>query len=124
VACIHVKDQLHPKRALPQICGVCDAICLPPACRIDPDFVIVGRSDACRFEGPQEVIDRIKLAAGAGADTGFVFPRNDEVLRHAPKLARVPLVHVMSRGNRDQRPLPTYQTATVPPVLPRVLKQP
>jgi len=24
-----------------------------------------------------------------------------------PKLAKVPLVYVMSRGNRDQRPLPT-----------------
>jgi methylisocitrate lyase len=76
-------------------------------------------SDACHFEGPQEAIDRIMLT-----DTGFVFPRNNEELRQAPQLAKMPLAHVMSRGNRDQRPLPTYQTATVPPVLPRVLKQP
>ncbi len=38
---------------------------------------------------------------------GLVFPRNDDELRQAPKLAKVPLVYVMSRGNRDQRPLPT-----------------
>ncbi len=73
----------------------------------DPDFVIIARSDACRFEGLQEAVDRINLAADVGADMGLVFPRNDEELRQAPKLAKVPLVYVMSRGNRDQRPLPT-----------------
>src|SRR5262249_12152972 len=73
----------------------------------DPDFVIIARSDACRFEGLQEAIDRINLAAEVGADMGLVFPRNDEELRQAPKLAKVPLVYVMSHGNRDQRPLPS-----------------
>ena len=52
-------------------------------------------------------IDRINAAADVGADMGLVFPRNDDELRQAPKLAKVPLVYVMSRGNRDQRPLPT-----------------
>ena len=43
---------------------------------------------------------------------GLVFPRNDDELRQAPKLAKVPLVYVMSRGNRDQRPLPTTAELT------------
>jgi 2-methylisocitrate lyase-like PEP mutase family enzyme len=33
--------------------------------------------------------------------------RNLEEMKKAPKQARIPLVYVISRGNRDGRPLPT-----------------
>ena len=117
VAGIHIEDQLYPKRAhyhkyVAHVTPRDEFVAkIEYACRqraeSDPDFVIIARSDACRFEGLQEAIDRINLAADVGADMGLVFPRNDEELRQAPKIAKVPLVYVMSRGNRDQRPLPT-----------------
>ena len=55
----------------------------------------------------QEAVNRINQAADVGADMGLVFPRDIDELRQAPKLAKVPLVYVMRRGNRDGRPLPT-----------------
>ena len=123
VAGIHIEDQLYPKRAhyhkyVAHVTPRDEFVAkIEYACRqraeSDPDFVIIARSDACRFEGLQEAIDRINLAADVGADMGLVFPRNDEELRQAPKLAKVPLVYVMSRGNRDQRPLPTTAELTV-----------
>ena len=116
VAGIHIEDQLYPKRAhyhkyVAHVTPRDEFVAkIGYACRqraeSDPDFVIIARSDACSFEGLQEAIDRINLAA-VGADLGLVFPRNDEELRRAPKLTKLPLVYVLSRGNRDQRPLPT-----------------
>ena len=117
VAGIHIEDQLYPKRAhyhkyVAHVTPRDEFVAkIEYACRqraeSDPDFVIIARSDACRFEGLPEAVDRINLAADVGADMGLVFPRNDEELRQAPQLAKIPLVYVMSRGNRDQRPLPT-----------------
>lgn len=45
------------------------------ACRardaVDKDFVIIARSDTCRFEGLGEAIKRINKAATVGADLGL-----------------------------------------------------
>jgi methylisocitrate lyase len=122
VAGIHIEDQLYPKRAhyhkyVAHVIPRDDFVAkIDYACRqrgeSDADFVVVARSDACRFEGLEEAIARINMAADVGADMGLVFPRNDEELRQAPKLAKIPLVYVMSRGNRDQRPLPTTAELT------------
>jgi methylisocitrate lyase len=119
IAGTHIEDQLYPKRAhyhkyvahaVPRK-AFCDKIRY--ACkqrdRSDPDFVIIARTDTCRFEGLKEAVARVNLAADAGADMGLIFPRDDEEMRKAPKLARIPLVYVISRGNRDGRPLPTAQ---------------
>jgi methylisocitrate lyase len=119
VAGIHIEDQLYPKRAhyhkyvahaVPREEFV-DKIRF--ACRArdetDRDFVIIARSDTCRFEGPEEAIARINMAADAGADMGMFFPRNREEMQRGPKEAKVPLVYVISRGNRDGRPLPSAQ---------------
>jgi 2-methylisocitrate lyase-like PEP mutase family enzyme len=117
VAGIHIEDQLFPKRAhyhkyvahvIPRKDFV-DKIRL--ACRqrdtSDKDFVIIARSDSCRFEGLEEAIGRINLAAEVGADMGMIFPRTLDELQQAPKLAKIPLVYVVSRGNRDRRPVAT-----------------
>src|SRR5262249_37818127 len=114
---IHIEDQLYPKRAhyhkyvahaVPRD-EFADKIRF--ACRArdetDRDFVIIARSDTCRFEGPEEAIARINMAADAGADMGMFFPRNREEMQRGPKEAKVPLVYVISRGNRDGRPLPS-----------------
>ena len=117
VSGIHIEDQLFPKRAhyhkyvahvIPRNDFV-DKIKF--ACRqrdeTDKDFVIIARSDSCRFEGLDEAVTRINMAADAGADMGMIFPRTPEELQQATKLAKVPLVYVRSLGNRDNRPTPS-----------------
>jgi 2-methylisocitrate lyase-like PEP mutase family enzyme len=117
VAGIHIEDQLYPKRAhyhkyvahvIPRKEFV-DKIRF--ACRqrdeSDRDFVIIARSDSCRFEGLEEAVARINLAAEVGADMGMIFPRTPEEMREATRLAKIPLVYVRSLGNRDRRPTPS-----------------
>ena len=117
IAGAHIEDQLYPKRAhyhkyvahaVPRK-EFADKIRY--ACkqrdRSDPDFVVIARTDTCRFEGLKEAVARVNMAADAGADLGLIFPRNDEEMKKAPKQAKIPLVYVISRGNRDGRPLPT-----------------
>lgn len=117
IAGAHIEDQLYPKRAhyhkyvahaIPRQEFV-DKIRF--ACRqrdrSDPDFVIIARTDTCRFEGLKEAVWRVNAAADAGADMGLIFPRNAEEMKKAPRQAKIPLVYVISRGNRDGRPLPT-----------------
>jgi methylisocitrate lyase len=115
IAGIHIEDQLYPKRAHYHK-YVAHAVPVPEfvdkirwACherdRTDPDFVIIARSDTCREFGLDEAIGRVNAAAEVGADLGLVFPRNDAEAEAAPKLSKLPLVWVQSRGNRDGRPI-------------------
>ena len=117
VSGLHIEDQLYPKRAhyhknvahaIPREQFV-DKIKYACAARdeTDKDFVIIARTDTCRFEGLEEAMTRLNMAADVGADMGLFFPRNDEEMTAGPKRARMPLVYVTSRGNRDGRPLPT-----------------
>src|SRR5262249_58598630 len=81
IAGVHIEDQLFPKRAhyhkyvahvIPRK-EFADKIRL--ACRqrdrTDKDFVIIARSDSCRFEGLEEAAGRVNLAAEQGADMGM-----------------------------------------------------
>ena len=115
IAGIHIEDQLYPKRAhyhkyvahTISMKEFVDKIAV--ACRardaVDKNFVIIARSDTCRFEGLGEAIKRINKAAAVGADLGLVFPSSDKEAAAAPKKSKLPLVWVQSRGNRDGRPL-------------------
>ena len=117
IAGTHIEDQLYPKRAhyhkyvAHAVPRKEFAAKIAYACRqrdkSDPDFVVIARTDICRAEGLKEALARINLAADAGADLGLLFPRNADEMKKAPKQARIPLVYVISRGNRDGRPLPT-----------------
>jgi methylisocitrate lyase len=115
VAGIHIEDQLYPKRAhyhkyvahavpaeefVDKIRWAC-----AERDKRDPDFVVIARSDTCRFEGYDEAVKRINMAAEVGADMGLIFPRDDDEAARAPKDCDLPLVYVQSRGNRDGRPL-------------------
>jgi 2-methylisocitrate lyase-like PEP mutase family enzyme len=117
IAGVHIEDQLFPKRAhyhkyvahvIPRK-EFGDKIRL--ACRqrdqMDKEFVIIARSDSCRFEGLDEAVGRVNLAAEQGADMGMIFPRDLSELQLAPKQSKIPLVYVVSRGNRDNRPIAT-----------------
>jgi len=117
IAGTHIEDQLYPKRAhyhkyvahVVERQEFIDKIAF--ACKqrdkSDPDFVVIARTDTCRFMGLKEAAWRINAAADAGADMGLLFPRNDEEMKKAPKQCKIPLVYVISRGNRDGRPLPS-----------------
>src|SRR5437868_3494690 len=117
IAGVHIEDQLYPKRAhyhkyvAHAVPRKDFAAKIAFACRqrdrSDQDFVIIARTDTCRSEGLKEAVARINIAADAGADLGLIFPRNAAEMKKAPKQARIPLVYVISRGNRDGRPLPT-----------------
>src|ERR1700737_2605404 len=104
IAGVHIEDQLFPKRAhyhkyvahvIPRK-EFADKIRL--ACRqrdqSDKDFVIVARSDSCRFEGLDEAVGRGNLAAEHGADMGMIFPRDLGELLLAPTPSKIPLVYV------------------------------
>jgi len=116
IAGVHIEDQLFPKRAhyhKYQVHGIpTDEFVtkIDYACRardeVDPDFVIIARTDTCREFGLSEAADRLNRVADAtGADLGLLFPRNPDETERAPKECRLPLVYVMSRGNRDGRPI-------------------
>lgn len=117
VAGIHIEDQLYPKRAhyhkyvahavprdefIDKIKFACQA-----RDEVDKNFLIIARSDTCRLEGFDEAITRINMAADVGADMGLYFPRDLDEMKRGPKASKVPLVYVISRGNRDKRPLPS-----------------
>ena len=115
IAGVHIEDQLFPKRAhyhtyvahnIP-LDEYRDKIRLACEARdaADPDFVIIARSDACRIQGLKEAIKRVNVGADVGADLGLIFPQSHADTVKAPKLAKVPLIYVQSRGNRDRRPL-------------------
>jgi methylisocitrate lyase len=119
IAGIHIEDQLFPKRAHYHA----DSVHQIPvdefvekisyACRqrdeIDPDFVIIARTDSCREFGLAEASARLNAAAPEGADLGLLFPRTLEEAEQAPKACALPLVYVQGRGNRDGRPIISRQ---------------
>lgn len=115
IAGIHLEDQLYPKRAhyhkyvahavpkeefVAKIRFACEE-----RDRLDRDFVVIARTDTCRFFGLDEAVDRVNAAAEVGADLGLLFPRSPAEAEEAPKRSRLPLVYVQSRGNRDGRPI-------------------
>jgi len=79
------------------------------AARTDPDFVIIGRTDAMRTDGYEEGIARANLYFDAGADMVMVFPNNLEEAKQAPRDAKGPLAYTNSEGNRLPRPTFTTQ---------------
>lgn len=115
IAGVHIEDQLFPKRAhyhtyqVHEISPEEFADKIKYGCRerdrVDPDFVIIARTDSCREFGLDVAADRINRGADSGADLGLLFPRSVEETERAPQICRVPLIYVMSRGNRDGRPV-------------------
>lgn len=115
IAGVHIEDQIFPKRAHYHTYKVHDIPLeeyrdkIRLACeqrdKSDKDFVIIARSDAARIQGLKEAIKRVNVAADQGADMGLIFPTSHAEAVKTPKLAKVPMIYVQSRGNRDKRPL-------------------
>jgi 2-methylisocitrate lyase-like PEP mutase family enzyme len=109
VAAIHLEDQVTPKR-----CGHLEGkevISLPEmekkleaalASRIDPDFAIIGRTDARAIHGLGEAIRRGKSFAGLGVDAVFVeAPESEaEIEKIARSITEIPLMINMFKGGK------------------------
>ncbi len=122
-AAIHIEDQVSPKR-----CGHLDGKELIPidefaakiraavAARVDPEFLIIARSDARAVTSLDDAIARVNAALAAGADVAFVespvdraeveaIPRRVEGpcvlnLVHGGKTPVLPLADVEALGYR------------------------
>ena len=117
IACIHIEDQFYPKRAhyhrgiehvIPAE-EMVDKIKAAVEARSDPDFVIVGRTDAMRTDNVEEGIKRGNLYAEAGCDMVEVFPNNLEEARLVPREVNAPAIYVNSPGNRLGRPILSWR---------------
>ena len=117
IACIHIEDQLYPKRAhyhrgIEHVISseaMVDKIKAAVSVRTDPDFVIVGRTDAMRTDDVSEGIRRGNLYAEAGCDMIEVFPNNLEEARLVPREVNALVLYVNSPGNRSGRALVSWQ---------------
>src|SRR3972149_6972614 len=114
---LHIEDQIYPKRAhyhkgvehvIPRA-EMVQKIKAAVAARTDPNFVIMGRTDAMRTDGYAEGIERANLYFEAGADMVMIFPSTLDEARQAPREVKGPLAYTNSEGNRLRRPLFSVQ---------------
>ncbi len=108
LAGLHIEDQVSPKR-----CGHLDGKELVPpgefiakvraavAARLDPDFLVIARTDARAVLGLDEAVRRANAALEAGADMAFVeaVPTLEE-LAEVPRRVRGPCLLNVVRGGK------------------------
>lgn len=110
---LHIEDQIYPKRAhyhkgVEHIVAREDMLAkirAALAARNDPDFMIMGRTDAMATDGFAEGVERANLFLEAGADMVMVFPNTLEEAKRAPREIKGPVAYVNSEGNRLKRPV-------------------
>lgn len=109
VAAIHIEDQAAPKK-----CGHMEGKQLVPAAemvekiraaveaRVDPDFLLIARTDARAVEGLQAAIDRGRRYHEAGADVLFIeAPQSEaEIAEVATAFSGVPLLFNYAEGGK------------------------
>ena len=106
VAAIHIEDQVMPKR-----CGHLAGKTLVPQgemeskikaavdARVDPDFVVIARTDAIAVEGFDAALERAVRYREAGADMLFVeAPGMEQLPLMQPRLAAPLLYNMASSG--------------------------
>jgi len=106
---LHIEDQIYPKRAhyhkgIEHIISreaMVEKIQAALEARMDPDFVIVARTDAMLTNGYEEGIRRTLAYHEAGADMVMIFPNGEDEARRAPGDAEgVPLIYLNATGHR------------------------
>ena len=107
IAAIHIEDQVTPKR-----CGHLEGKELIPlneyiakiraaaAARLDPDFVIIARTDANTVTGFNDAIIRANTALENGADVAFIeAPKTMDEITKIPELVKGPcLLNAVTGG--------------------------
>ena len=135
--CIHIEDQIYPKRVhyhkgIEHVVTREDMVAkikAAVAARTDPNFVIMARTDAMKTSGFAEGGERANLYLEAGAEMVMIFPNTVEEVRQARREIKGLLAYTNSEGNRFGRPLfsaqefedmgyklSTYPTALLCPV--------
>ena len=110
---LHIEDQIYPKRAhyhkgIEHVVSreeMVAKIRAAVAARTDPNFMIMGRTDAMATDGFTEGVERANLFLEAGADMVMIFPNSLEEARRAPREIKGPIAFVNSEGNRLKRPV-------------------
>ncbi len=110
---IELEDQIIPKRVHHHIgvehliskeemvAKIVEAV----AARRDPDFVIIGRTNASHIYGLDEALRRGEAYRKAGADMIWVVPRSEEETRIIGERLGGPLMH-MNIPPKDGKPIP------------------
>ncbi|MSP97354.1 MAG: methylisocitrate lyase [Betaproteobacteria bacterium] len=114
---IHIEDQIYPKRVhyhkgIEHVVSRAEMVAkikAAVAARTDPNFVIMGRTDAMKTDGFAEGVARANLYLEAGAEMVMIFPNTVEEARQAPREVKGLLAYTNSEGNRFGRPLFTAQ---------------
>lgn len=114
---LHIEDQIYPKRVhyhrgIEHVVSreeMVAKIKAAVAARSDPNFVIMGRTDAMKTDGFAEGVARANLFFEAGADMVMIFPNTVEEARQAPREIKGLLAYTNSEGNRFGRPLFSVQ---------------
>ena len=118
VAAFHLEDQTFPKK-----CGHYDDKALVPAAEMvqrlravrdalrDPDFIVIGRTDAIAVEGFEAAIERAAAYLEAGADMIFVeAPTSEEQIADiARRLPGYKLINMFHGGKTPLLPVSRLQ---------------
>jgi 2-methylisocitrate lyase-like PEP mutase family enzyme len=105
-AAVEIEDQIMPKRAHHHI-GIehlvptklmVEKIKVAVAARQDPDFIIIGRTNACRTDSLDEAVRRAEAYKQAGADMLLVLPKNAEQAQAIGERVEGPLFYMMLGG--------------------------
>jgi 2-methylisocitrate lyase-like PEP mutase family enzyme len=105
---ILIEDQVHPKRCghfeEKRVVGV-DEVCRKLraclAARRDPDFVVIGRTDARAVLGLEEAIDRAKRFRDLGCDLVFIeAPQSRDELERISREVKAPMLANMLTGGK------------------------
>ncbi|MCL7466586.1 isocitrate lyase/PEP mutase family protein [Phaeovulum sp. NW3] len=108
VAAVHLEDQVLPKRcghlSGKQLISAEDMVAKVKAAvdaRVDPDFVVIARTDALALHGRNAAFDRAEMYREAGADVIFIeSPGPDDLPHIAPRFPGVPLLYNMATSGK------------------------
>ncbi len=108
VSAVQIEDQVWPKkcghengRQLASTSEMTGRIKAAVDARLDPDFLIIARTDARTTEGIDAAIDRANLYAEAGADILFVeSPETTQEMRKITEASQKPTLANMVEGGR------------------------
>jgi len=106
VSALFMEDQQDPKRCghlegrqLVSTDEMLEKLKVVLEARRDPQFVVIGRTDALAVEGVEGAAARARAYLEAGADMAFVVgPRSREELQAIPQKIKGPLMVVLSEG--------------------------
>lgn len=108
VAAVHLEDQVLPKRcghlAGKQLIPAIDMVAKVKAAvdaRLDPDFMVIARTDALAVDGRNAAFDRGEMYREAGADMIFIeSPGPADLPLIAPRFPGVPLLYNMATSGK------------------------